>query len=42
MLTPQEVAERTFTKAKFGGGYTMQEVDDFLDQITITIGCWKT
>ena len=34
MLTPQEVAERTFTKAKFGGGYTMQEVDDFLDQIT--------
>ncbi len=34
MLTPQEVAERTFTKAKFGSGYTMQEVDDFLDQIT--------
>ena len=33
MLTPQAVAERTFTKAKFGG-YTMQEVDDFLDQIT--------
>lgn len=33
MLTPQEVVERTFTKAKFGG-YTMQEVDDFLDQIT--------
>ena len=33
MLTPQQVAERTFTKAKFGG-YAMQEVDDFLDQIT--------
>ncbi|MGM9537472.1 MAG: DivIVA domain-containing protein [Candidatus Onthomonas sp.] len=33
MLTPQAVAERTFTKAKFGG-YTMQEVDDFLDEIT--------
>ena len=33
MLTPQQVAERTFTKAKFGG-YSMQEVDDFLDQIT--------
>lgn len=35
MLTPQEVAEHTFSKAKFGAhGYTMQEVDDFLDQIT--------
>lgn len=33
MLTPQAVAEHTFTKAKFGG-YTMQEVDDFLDEIT--------
>lgn len=33
MLTPQAVAEHTFTKAKFGG-YTMQEVDEFLDEIT--------
>lgn len=37
MLTPQAVAERTFTKAKFGG-YTMQEVDDFLDEITRDYG----
>lgn len=37
MLTPQAVAERTFTKAKFGG-YTMQEVDDFLDEITKDYG----
>ncbi len=33
MLTPKEVADQTFTKAKFGG-YTMQEVDTFLDEIT--------
>ncbi|MBQ3089288.1 MAG: DivIVA domain-containing protein [Oscillospiraceae bacterium] len=33
MLTPKAVAEQTFTKAKFGG-YTMQEVDTFLDEIT--------
>lgn len=33
MLTPQAVAERTFAKAKFGG-YQMQEVDQFLDEIT--------
>lgn len=33
MLTPQAVADQTFSKAKFGG-YTMQEVDTFLDQIT--------
>lgn len=33
MLTPQAVADRTFSKAKFGG-YQMQEVDDFLDEIT--------
>ena len=33
MLTPKQVADQTFTKAKFGG-YTMQEVDTFLDEIT--------
>ena len=33
MLTPQAVADRTFSKAKFGG-YQMQEVDEFLDEIT--------
>ena len=33
MLTPQEVAEHGFSKARVGG-YRMKEVDDFLDQLT--------
>ncbi|MBQ1351576.1 MAG: DivIVA domain-containing protein [Oscillospiraceae bacterium] len=33
MLTPQEVAERSFPKARFGG-YGMAEVDEFLDVLT--------
>ncbi len=34
MMTPQEVAERSFTKASFGG-YNMSMVDEFLDQLTV-------
>jgi cell division initiation protein len=37
MLTPQEVAERSFPKAKFGG-YGMAEVDEFLDVLTEDYG----
>ena len=33
MLTPQEVSERAFQKASFGG-YNMGQVDDFLDVLT--------
>lgn len=33
MLTPQEVSERGFPKASFGG-YNMAMVDEFLDQLT--------
>lgn len=33
MMTPQEVAERAFTKAAFGG-YSMAQVDEFLDMLT--------
>ena len=33
MLTPQEVAQRSFSKASFGG-YNMAMVDDFLDEVT--------
>lgn len=33
MLTPQEVAERAFAKASFGG-YNMAMVDEFLDTLT--------
>ena len=33
MLTPQEVSERSFSKAGFGG-YNMAMVDEFLDQVT--------
>ena len=30
MLTPQEISEKEFTKAVFGG-YDMSAVDDFLE-----------
>ena len=33
MLTPQEVSERAFQKASFGG-YNMGQVDEFLDLLT--------
>ena len=33
MLTPQEVQEKTFVKAVFGG-YDMQTVDDFIDVLS--------
>lgn len=33
MLTPQEVSERSFNKASFGG-YNMGQVDEFLDILT--------
>ena len=33
MLTPQEVSERAFSKASFGG-YNMAMVDEFLDTLT--------
>ena len=33
MLTPQEVSERAFQKASFGG-YNMVQVDEFLDVLT--------
>lgn len=34
MFTPQEVSEHTFPKASFGG-YNMNSVDEFLDQLTL-------
>ena len=34
MLTPQEVKERSFNKASFGG-YNMQQVDEFLNILTV-------
>ena len=35
MLTPQEVSEKVFPKASFGGGgYAMAPVDEFLDALT--------
>ncbi len=33
MMTPQEVSQRAFTKASFGG-YNMAQVDEFLDILT--------
>ena len=32
MITAQDIREKTFEKAKFGG-YAMNEVDDFLDEV---------
>ena len=37
MLTPQEVGEHTFAKAGFGG-YQMNMVDEFLDEVTEDYG----
>ena len=37
MFTPQEVQEKTFTKAVFGG-YDMQMVDEFLESLTKDYG----
>jgi cell division initiation protein len=34
MMTPQEVSQRAFTKASFGG-YNMSQVDEFLDVLTV-------
>ena len=35
MFTPQEVSEKVFPKASFGGGgYSMASVDEFLDALT--------
>ncbi|NLF34401.1 MAG: DivIVA domain-containing protein [Clostridiales bacterium] len=34
MLTPQEVSQRAFSKASFGG-YNMAQVDEFLDVLTV-------
>ncbi len=34
MFTPQEVSEKVFPKASFGGGYSMAAVDEFLDALT--------
>lgn len=33
-ITPQEVQQKEFSVARFGAGYRMREVDEFLDQVT--------
>jgi DivIVA domain-containing protein len=33
-ITPTEVQQKEFRVARFGGGYRMREVDEFLDQVT--------
>lgn len=33
MITPQEAESRVFSKASFGGGYNMGQVDAFLDEV---------
>ena len=34
MFTPQEVSEKVFPNASFGGVYNMASVDEFLDALT--------
>ncbi len=33
-ITPQEVQQKEFSVARFGAGYRMREVDEFLDHVT--------
>jgi DivIVA domain-containing protein len=33
-ITPDDVQQKEFRVARFGGGYRMREVDEFLDQVT--------
>lgn len=33
-ITPQDVQQKEFRVARFGAGYRMREVDEFLDQVT--------
>jgi DivIVA domain-containing protein len=33
-LTPIDIQQKKFGAARFGGGYRMREVDEFLDQVT--------
>lgn len=34
LLTPKDIREHTFQIVRFKGGYDVDEVDDFLDQVT--------
>ena len=36
-LTPEEIHNKTFNTSKFKTGYDLDEVDDFLDQIEVTV-----
>ncbi|WP_346986737.1 DivIVA domain-containing protein [Agrococcus sp. ARC_14] len=37
MLTPDDVVHRRFTTTRFGQGYDQDEVDAYLDEITVTL-----
>lgn len=36
-LTPEEIHNKTFTSTKFKAGYDLDEVDDFLDEVELTV-----
>jgi DivIVA domain-containing protein len=36
-ITPSDVQEKEFQVARFGAGYRMRDVDEFLDQVTDTL-----
>ena len=36
-LTPQEVANKQFTTVRFKEGYDLDEVDNFLDEVELTL-----
>ena len=35
LLTPKDIREHTFQTVRFKEGYDVDEVDDFLDQVTL-------
>ncbi|MCT6874077.1 MAG: DivIVA domain-containing protein, partial [Bifidobacterium sp.] len=37
LLTPNDIREHTFQTVRFKEGYDVDEVDDFLDQVTDTV-----
>ena len=37
LLTPKDIREHTFQTVRFKEGYDVDEVDDFLDQVTETV-----
>ena len=42
LLTPKDIREHTFQTVRFKEGYDVDEVDDFLDQVTKPWRLWAS